>query len=183
MRRLARYILNALNVLSLLLCVATMGLWVRSHYRSNSFNVTYSPNWEFAVQISMGEVRARIVENQYGTRAVCLLTYIYFQPAGVPSELDELDQVLGQVPSFSSYHKFGFRRMGVTFMGRSINEIDVPFWFFTLSFSVLPVMRLRKIGKNRTNSRAGLCPICSYDLRATPDRCPECGSIPEKAKA
>ena len=54
-----------------------------------------------------------------------------------------------------------------------------PKWFvvfpFALPAGVWAVARLTR----RRRHVGGLCRSCGYDLRATPERCPECGAAPE----
>lgn len=63
--------------------------------------------------------------------------------------------------------------------------ITVPLWLLALSSAILPWLwlsrRYREVRASRL-LRAGRCRICGYDLRATPERCPECGVVPEAAK-
>jgi hypothetical protein len=54
--------------------------------------------------------------------------------------------------------------------------VAFPAWVPAGIFAVLPtVATMRWIRRKRVAGR-NLCPTCGYDLRATPDRCPECGA-------
>jgi hypothetical protein len=58
----------------------------------------------------------------------------------------------------------------------------VPHWLLTLSFSIWPAFAitgiLRRHRLRRRRAAANQCVVCGYDLRATPQRCPECGNVP-----
>ena len=55
---------------------------------------------------------------------------------------------------------------------------SVPVWFLLLAFGGLPTWWVVRAVGARRRKRRGLCRRCGYDLRATPERCPECGSVP-----
>src|SRR5262245_13435708 len=49
-------------------------------------------------------------------------------------------------------------------------------WLPMALLAVMPGLSLNQVRKARRVARQGLCPKCGYDLRATPKRCPECGT-------
>jgi hypothetical protein len=62
-------------------------------------------------------------------------------------------------------------------------RLDVRLGEFVWLFSVLPAVWMSRQAARgvralaaRQRSRKGLCPACGYDLRASKERCPECGT-------
>jgi primosomal protein N' len=55
-------------------------------------------------------------------------------------------------------------------------------WFslcvYIIALIVCPLAAWRIERRRKRALRTGMCESCGYDLRATPDRCPECGTIP-----
>jgi hypothetical protein len=54
-------------------------------------------------------------------------------------------------------------------------DIVIPLWPFALVSALAPALWLRRTLTRRHRTFRGLCPTCGYDLRASSDRCPECG--------
>jgi predicted amidophosphoribosyltransferase len=69
--------------------------------------------------------------------------------------------------------------MSVVTTNNYYREWNAPFWSLLLLCAALPVLRVGLAVRRRRVRRSGLCAVCGYDLRATPERCPECGAVVE----
>jgi hypothetical protein len=55
-------------------------------------------------------------------------------------------------------------------------RVVVPFWLLAVLLAIAPSLWTYQRRRRRRADAGDRCANCGYDLRATPDRCPECGT-------
>ena len=187
-----RKLFNIAAVLSLVLCLAVAALWVRSEFvedvavyrdsetaptgtfHCSSFSIASRDGgiaclWQaFAVDDPAGRRKA-LWSNQYTFNFAS--SAILAVSSGDPSMLGfqwkrQVRYSFTAGTESGSGESWGFR---------------MPYWFWLILLAAPPAIWLRRHVRTRAQGRLarGLCGACGYDLRATPDRCPECGAVPQ----
>ena len=188
-----RRLFTLLAALSLLLCIATAALWVRSLFVSDRLVSSLfedDQEWTFwrqsGLRIGLGEIgilsdvqagpRGQMrqnIETQYSLRGLGPVQRLSYSSS--PPERP-----------YTEVAKDG--RWGFRWWRRTIGQagtrpratgfaVVMPLWPITFLSMTLPSIWIVQWRKRRRRSRLNLCPQCSYDLTAnTSGTCPECGS-------
>src|SRR5665213_49117 len=180
-----------ISAVSLVLCLASGAMWIRS-YRASDILTFHENRWRnghFSEAVGFG-----VNSDSGGVLLYHLHRKVMF-PAG---EYDALiDGANLEYRGFGRYSFCeppngypymrdyrGWGAMGFGFFSGAPNNplvaafvyndqfIVLPFWFFTVCFAMLP-LTLKLAPRKPAH---GKCATCGYDLRATPNRCPECGT-------
>jgi hypothetical protein len=162
-----RRLFTILSALSLLLCVGTCALWVRGRTRSDSLERGTSLSYAFAS--SEGDSLI------FGWSAGKGATWSGWKIRSLKQD----EQVGGERVPISSVHAVVLCYvLGCESRQYWISAIRFRTLFGT--FVALPLLwGISAIVRHRVRAVGGcLCQKCGYDLRATPDRCPECGTVP-----
>lgn len=161
MRHVARRLFTCCSVASLLLFVAACVLWVRS--LSTYDLVSYATDARVAYSVSTRPHGLRLSRSLAPQR----------EPGWRIRSIPVLDGSSKPLTYEFAGFGWGYSR-GFAPTVRDAN-LRVPFWLIAALSAVLPLWTARRIALRR-RWRVGLCAACGYDLRATPRRCPECGT-------
>jgi hypothetical protein len=173
-----RRLFTLLSALSLVLCVATVVMWVRS-YRVGDTYVWLPPSRVDALQSGHGRLwyfRAESIDQVNYPLPLETFPKGYWAIRPPPPP---------QLRSKPNWQFVGFSYTEERPFTLRLRTVAVPLWSLVAVLSAAPVAALMGIvrrRRRRRRARAGLCRSCGYDLRATPGRCPECGTVTPAAR-
>jgi hypothetical protein len=150
MRRVARRLFTLCSAASLVLCVAVCVLWARSYMQLDPERPTLSGDdgyWD--------EAYRHEYLSSHGE-----LEYRWWPDGYVHGEMN--------IPNYRL--AFGFK------CNPYCLAMVVPHWFVAALTGVLPFAPIFGVVVRTRRRRLNRCSECGYDLRASPERCPECGA-------
>jgi hypothetical protein len=169
-RRLLRILINAATALSFLLCAATVVLWVRSYTIAEMWTVSPARRRCYFLTSSRGllEIAGSTAFEKESPQWRPHITHLHYSP--YPSRTAWYG-----FATMDGAYAFNWQFVG-TFIYRSYTlPYPVP---FAATLALPACWWLARCRRRAPRHRPGLCRHCGYDCRATPDRCPECGTIP-----
>ena len=159
------------TAMSLLLCAATCVLWALSYSYPYTVILNLSPHqrllgvWSGSAMLCMDQERPEL--NGFDETR----TTIWSTESIYKREWLSFGTAASVQKSYSDDHHYSVVLVRWWYL---------PLWLPSALFATPPaVWILRRIRRFR-RWRRGLCPACGYDVRATPDRCPECGTVPAR---
>ena len=173
-----RRLLNVLTALSLLLCVAVVALWVRSYRLADSVEWRDSRGWR-SVRSARGYVVVGLLVADWSGSREHFHAPRYQRDGASPPYNWLLEMNGSPGDTLADWGRWGFEWHERRNAGRgTLNAVAVvPFWSLALATAAPPAAWALARWRSRARYRRGLCAVCGYDVRATPDRCPECGTI------
>ncbi len=175
LRQDTRHLLPSVFVFAIILAIFSVIAWVRTWHTIDEFTFT----GERTRQVAFFRGQLLCVSIDPNCQANGILHTSYATHSGLQ---DRWDFVSSATPIFRWLP--GVRRdagifspntSGITYDYRLMT---VPLWPLVLLIVVPTVMPIARVIRSNRRLRLGLCLHCGFDLRATPDRCPECGCTP-----
>lgn len=187
-------VFTVLSGISLLFLAACVGLWVRTHRASDV--VVWERHW-YADSGTKLYIRERTFLTSYGA-ITCQSVTEYHEVASSP--IDPAFEPVGIVPDEVRWFRspggertaegggkpdwLGFSQTTDS-RGNAAPQLytTISLWPFAVLLALLPTCWLSQLAWRLRPRRAsaGRCRACGYDLRATPNRCPECGTPHDSA--